>query len=129
MPEFRVNARDTDGNYVDGIVIHSESADTVKLRMAEIGYTDVEEPILIPAGAPVPEIQRVMDSMPGLIGGIDHALIDYVGKPVPFVLVLFSGTTAVHATNMGSGEEGMSALRAFVTSLGKQAEGDGDAAG
>lgn len=69
----------------------------------------------------VTDIEKITGCMAGMIGGIDAALVDNVGHPVPFVLVLFSGRTACHATNMG-GKEGMDALRAFAQSLDQQAD-------
>lgn len=67
----------------------------------------------INAAPAAPEIQKIMDAMPGLIGGVDTALIDHIGKPVPFIMVLFSGKTAVHATNFDAATA-MDALRNFV---------------
>lgn len=76
---------------------------------------------VIAAATPTPEIQKLIDTMPGLVGGLDCALIDHVGKPVPFVLVLFSGKTAVHATNFDA-SQAMTALKGFTDSLASQGE-------
>lgn len=66
----------------------------------------------------VPSIQRLIDVMPGLIGGIDMAINDQVGKPMPFVLVVFDGKTAAHATNFDA-KLAMEALTNFTDTLAK----------
>lgn len=52
----------------------------------------------VPADAS-PDVKKIMDELPGMVGGIDHALIDMLGKPAPFVLVIFAEGGAMHATN------------------------------
>ena len=69
-----------------------------------------------------PAIQRLIDVMPGLIGGIDMAINDQVGKPMPFVLVVFEGNTAAHATNFDA-KLAMEALTNFTANLAKAGEG------
>ena len=71
---------------------------------------------------PAKAIQRLIDVMPGLIGGIDMAINDQVGKPMPFVLVVFEGNTAAHATNFDA-KLAMEALTNFTANLAKAGEG------
>jgi hypothetical protein len=81
---------------------------------------DTVDPI---SGEPIvkPALLRLIDVMPGLIGGIDMAINDQVGKPMPFVLVVFEGNTAAHATNFDAGLA-MDALKNFTDSLAKQGD-------
>lgn len=45
--------------------------------------------------------KRVLDALPGLIGGIDHAIRDQMQLPhgLPFVLMIFTQDAALHAAN------------------------------
>ena len=54
---------------------------------------------LIPPEQPV-EVAKMLDAMPGLIGAIDQALIAESGTRYPFVLLVFMGKNATHATNI-----------------------------
>jgi hypothetical protein len=53
------------------------------------------------------KVAHLLDSLPGIIGGIDMATKDRVGHHVPFVLLYFTGNAAVHATNAGAREAAM----------------------
>lgn len=44
--------------------------------------------------------QKLLDSLPGLIGAIDTAIKDQTGQPFPFVLLVFGNGSAMHATNI-----------------------------
>jgi hypothetical protein len=69
-----------------------------------------------------PAILRLIDVMPGLIGGLDAAIHDRVGKPMPFVLIVFEGKTAAHATNFADAAYAMECVRNFADNLAKQGE-------
>ena len=79
------------------------------------------DPISGESTAPVPAIQRLIDVMPGLIGGLDMAISDQVGKPMPFVLIVFEGKTAAHATNFDA-RLAMEALQSFAANLAGSGE-------
>jgi hypothetical protein len=44
-------------------------------------------------------IKHVVDQLPGLVGAIDHALHDQVGRSFPFVLLIFAEDVALHSAN------------------------------
>lgn len=52
------------------------------------------------AAAPPEQVKKVMDELPSMVGGIDLALRDLTGKPMPFVMVIFTDGGAMHATNI-----------------------------
>jgi hypothetical protein len=52
-------------------------------------------------------VKKLLDNLPGIIGGIDYATRDNCGQHVPFVLLYFTGNAALHATNIGSREAAM----------------------
>jgi hypothetical protein len=70
---------------------------------------------------PPTEIQKVIDAMPGIVGGLDAALVDHVGAPVPFVIIMFVGKTAAHATNFDP-KIAMDLTREFAAKLDKQGD-------
>jgi hypothetical protein len=53
---------------------------------------------------PEVQIQRCLDILPGLVGGIDAAIKDQTGKHQPFVLLIFAEGTALHSANFGASE-------------------------
>lgn len=60
-------------------------------------------------GTPMPVLQpetvkKLLDNMPGFIGGLDSAIRDHVGTPLPFVLLVFTGNAAAHAQNFDAKE-------------------------
>lgn len=44
-------------------------------------------------------VAKTLDALPGLIGALDRAFKDQVGQVMPFVLLVFHGNGAMHATN------------------------------
>lgn len=67
-------------------------------------------------------IAKTLDALPGLVGAIDRVLKDEVGQVMPFVLLVFHGNGAMHATNFDAG-----AAANAVRQLGREwdkAEGD-----
>lgn len=47
-----------------------------------------------------PEVAAMLDALPGLVGAIDAAIKDTAGRPMGFVLLVFPGQGALHATNI-----------------------------
>ena len=45
------------------------------------------------------KIKRVLDALPGLVGGVDNAFRDQTGEHHPFVLLVFAEGVALHAAN------------------------------
>lgn len=73
-----------------------------------------------------PEVlAKALDSLPGIIGGIDNYLRDAIGQPLPFVLLVFSGNGAMHAQNFNAAEANRLVM-AFADTLKKEL-GEGDA--
>lgn len=58
-----------------------------------------------------PETAKLLDSLPGMIGAIDQAVLETSGKRFPFVLLVFAGGGALHATNMIPASGAVSAIR------------------
>lgn len=73
-------------------------------------------------------VQKLLDALPGLIGAIDNAIRSETGTPQPFVLLVFSGNGALHATNFDH-KAAMAAVLAFAGEVANAdtAEGAGDA--
>ncbi len=57
---------------------------------------------------------KLLDSLPGLVGAIDRAIFDSAGEKIAFVLVAFTGTGAVHATNISPAKNAVIALKALL---------------
>jgi hypothetical protein len=45
-------------------------------------------------------VAKLLDSLPGLIGGLDFAIMKAAGERVPCVLLIFTPEGAAHVTNM-----------------------------
>lgn len=60
------------------------------------------------------KVARLLDALPGLVGGIDRAIIDNSGMKAPFVLMIFAEGSALHATNMSPPQQAQAALKAVV---------------
>jgi hypothetical protein len=56
-------------------------------------------------------VKLVLDSLPGLVGAIDRALLDTAGQKMPFVLMVFAGKDAMHATNIHPPGDAILAIR------------------
>lgn len=56
---------------------------------------------------------KIVKALPGLVGAVDRAIFDIAGKPLTFVLVIFSEGQAMHATN-GDHAQVMAALKEVV---------------
>lgn len=52
-----------------------------------------------PAEQPV-AVAKLLDALPGIVGGIDRAIFDQSGVKAPFVLLVFTNGGALHATNI-----------------------------
>ena len=74
------------------------------------------------ATLPTPEvlIQRVLEALPGLVGGIDYAIRDQTGKHQPFVLLIFAEGTALHSANF----DPRVAQKAVIELAGRWDQGD-----
>lgn len=49
--------------------------------------------------APDAKTQALLDSLPGLVGGIDHHILKHSGERQPFMLLVFSHQSVLHCTN------------------------------
>lgn len=79
-----------------------------------------------------PEVAKMLDALPGLIGAIDQAVVDASGKRQPFVLLVFVDGGAVHATNMEPAQQAYDAIRRLAHEWDRaeaEGAGAGDAAG
>jgi hypothetical protein len=59
-------------------------------------------------------IAKLLDALPGLIGGVDRAMFDATGEKIPFVIVAFANGSAAHATNIMPAANAMKALKELV---------------
>lgn len=76
----------------------------------------------VPISAEQPEaIAKLLDALPGFIGGLDHAIRDQIGQPMPFVLLIFSGNNVAHAQNFDA-KAANAMVKAFAASLEKDDE-------
>jgi hypothetical protein len=64
---------------------------------------------------PADKITRLLDALPGLVGGIDRAIIEQAGVKAPFVLVIFADGNAMHATNISPPAQAVDAIKALAT--------------
>lgn len=55
-------------------------------------------------------VAKLLDALPGLVGGIDRAIIEKTGIKAPFVLVLFAEGSAMHATNITPPQQAQAAI-------------------
>jgi hypothetical protein len=78
-----------------------------------MGMDNPNEKDLISVKQPV-VIQKTLDALPGLIGALDTAIMDHAGERLPFVLLVFAGNGAMHATNLPSAAEGVNAVKQLV---------------
>lgn len=74
-------------------------------------------------------IAKLLDALPGLVGGIDRALFDVTGGSVPFILVVFADGAAAHATNIVPAACAMAALKDLANNYAEDNGESGDAAG
>jgi hypothetical protein len=58
-----------------------------------------------------PEVAAMLDALPGLVGAIDAAVKDVAGKQMPFVLLVFPGQGALHATNINPASQAITAIK------------------
>lgn len=65
---------------------------------------------LVTIGQPV-AIQKLLDELPAMVGGIDHAIRDVSGKHMPFVLLVFGENGVLHATNMTPAAQAVVAIK------------------
>lgn len=64
--------------------------------------------------APATAALKVLDALPGLVGAIDRAIIDTTGQKLGFVLLVFAGGQALHATNVTPASSAIDAMKALV---------------
>ena len=81
-----------------------------------------------------PAVATMLDALPGMVGAIDNAIMDTTGSRLPFVLLVFVGSGAVHATNINPASDAVAAVKNLAaqwdTAEGQpQPAGDADAAG
>lgn len=67
-----------------------------------------------------PEIAAMLDALPGLVGAIDAAIEDTAGKQLPFVLLVFPGNGAMHATNINPPAQGIAAVKQLAAAWDAQ---------
>lgn len=46
-----------------------------------------------------PQVAKLLNELPGLVGAIDSAIKDTAGQPFAFMLMIFTPGIALHATN------------------------------
>jgi hypothetical protein len=56
-------------------------------------------------------VAKVLDALPGMIGGLDRAIIEVAGQRLPFVLLVFGDNGAMHASNINPASEAVRAVR------------------
>jgi hypothetical protein len=56
-------------------------------------------------------IAKILDALPGMVGGIDRAIFDVSGKKLPFVLLIFGENGAMHATNVTPASNAIKAVK------------------
>lgn len=62
-------------------------------------------------------VAKLLDALPGMVGGIDRAIFDASGKKLPFMLVVFGEGGAMHATNVTPAADAFRALKQLAASL------------
>lgn len=64
------------------------------------------EPAAPPAQAPLsdPGAISLMEQLPGIVGALDTAIKDSAGKPLAFMLIVFTEGAALHATNANASQ-------------------------
>jgi hypothetical protein len=67
-----------------------------------------------------PEIAAMLDALPGLVGAIDTAIKDTAGKQMPFVLLVFPGNGALHATNISPASQAVDAVKKLAAAWNEQ---------
>jgi len=65
---------------------------------------------LIPPEQPV-AVAKVLDALPGIVGGLDSMLRDLCGQKMPFVLLVFAQGGAMHATNIVPASQAIEAVK------------------
>lgn len=56
-------------------------------------------------------VAKLLDALPGLVGAIDQAVLDKSGRRLPFVLLVFAGNGALHATNIQPAARAIAAVK------------------
>jgi hypothetical protein len=56
-------------------------------------------------------VAKLLDALPALVGGIDHAIFKESGKTLPFVLLVFTEGGAMHATNINPPVQAIEAIK------------------
>ncbi len=69
---------------------------------------------------PTEHKQKILDALPGLIGGINEAFLAETGAKVAFVLIAFTDSSAIHGTNIHPAEDALLAIRAMAAGLDAQ---------
>jgi hypothetical protein len=67
-----------------------------------------------------PEVAAMLDALPGLVGAIDAAIKDTVGKPLAFALLVFPGQGALHATNISPAADAITAIKQLAHEWNEQ---------
>jgi len=49
-------------------------------------------------------VAALLDSLPGLVGAIDKAILDTTGRRMPIALLVFAEGAGMHASNFGAAE-------------------------
>lgn len=60
---------------------------------------------------------KIIESLPQLVGAVDRFLIDQSGERIPFVVVAFTAGRALHATNINPPAVAFDALKELVKNM------------
>lgn len=74
-----------------------------------------------------PGVATLLNQLPGLVGAIDMAIKDTAGKPLAFMLIVFTPGTVLHATNTDA-KVAAAAVGELVDSWRKDGDAPGSAA-
>lgn len=79
----------------------------------DVGRNPIDKIIAEAPALQTIENQKILDALPGLVGGLDRALFDVSGRAQPFVVLIFAEGQAMHAANFGA-REAMDAVKTFA---------------
>ena len=60
-------------------------------------------------------VAKLLDALPGMVGGIDRAIFEVGGKTMPFVLLVFAEGGALHATNIHPPVQAIEAIKELAS--------------
>lgn len=74
----------------------------------------------IPSVVQPESVAKLLDSLPGLVGALDKAIMDTTGRRMPFAVLVFADGAGMHASNFNAADT-VKAIKDLVEAWEKNA--------